>query len=268
MVAIIQAFKNQMTTPTWFGWYHLMWLAITVIACVLVYVFRNKINGRTLNILLLVAGTCLILLELIKQVERSASIGDGNVINWHYPPSDFPFQFCSTPMYLMLLAGILKRGKIYDACTCYLATYAFFAGALVLIYPLGVFVQSIFINVHTMIWHSSMFVIGFMILATHSVEFKIKSVLKATIVFGIILVMAILMNVFAHLIAPDEYFNMFYIGPYYPNNFVVLQDIYQHVPWAVFIVIYAFGFFLSCLIIMLLVMLADKLSQKLHKEKV
>lgn len=88
--------------------------------------------------------------------------------------------------------------------------------------------------------------------------------MKATIVFGITLAAAILMNVFAHLIVPNEYFNMFYIGPYYPNNFVVLQDFYTHVPWFIFILIYAIGFFAVSLVIMVIAMLLDKLALKIR----
>lgn len=260
----LRALKSEMPTPTWFGWYHLLWLGVMFATCVLIYIFRKKIDRKAVNIILLVVGIALVLLEALKQFERSFSIGDGGP-NWHYPPSDFPFQFCSTPMYLMVLSGILRKGKVYDTLLCYLPTYAFFGGALVMIYPLGVYVSSIFINIHTMIWHASMTIVGFTILATRSVAFSIKSVLKATIVFGIMLVMAVLMNVFAHLIVPDEYFNMFFIGPYYPNNFVVLQDIYAHVPWIVFIFIYAFGFFLASLIVMLVAILLEMLVRKIRE---
>lgn len=265
MTEFIRALKNEMPKPTWFGWYHLLWLSIMLTACILIYIFRHRLNHRTVNIILLVFGIVLFLLEALKQIERSVSIGNADILNWHYPPSDFPFQFCSTPMYLMLLAGILRKGRFYETLLCYLSTYALFGGAIVMVYPLGVYVSSIFINVHTMIWHSSIVIVGFTIFATRSVAFNMKSLLKATIIFSIILVIAILMNVFAHLIVPDEYFNMFYIGPYYPNNFVVLQDIYQHVPWIVFILIYAIGFALASLIVMLIAVLWDKLVRKIHE---
>lgn len=267
MVKFIKALKNEMPTPTWFGWYHLMWLGIMLVACILIYIFRKKMSKRSVNNILLVAGIVLLLLEAVKQLHKGFTVDDTDSLIWHYPPADFPFQFCSTPMYFLILAGLIRKGKIYDALMSYLSTYALFAGALVMIYPLGVFVTNTFINIHTMIWHSSLFISGFLILATRSVDFSIKSVLKATIVFAIMLVMAILMNVFAHMIVPDEYFNMFYIGPYYPNNFVILQDIYKHVPWVVFLFIYTLGFFSASLIVMLVTILSDKLERKIRNRK-
>lgn len=264
MVNFIKALKNEMPTPTWFGWYHLMWLAIMIVACILIFIFRKKINKRSVNIILLVAGIVLAVLEAIKQLQKGYTVSDTGLI-WHYPPADFPFQFCSTPMYLLILAGLLRKGKIYDALMGYLSSYSLFAGALVMIYPLGVFVDNTFINIHTMIWHSGLFIMGFLILSTRSVDINIKSVLKATIVFAIMLIIAILMNVFAHLIVPEEYFNMFYIGPYYPNNFVVLQDIYQQVPWIIFIFIYTLGFFFASLIVMLIAIGADGIAKRRTK---
>lgn len=264
MVELLKTLKNKMPEPTWFGWYHLMWLGIFVIACSLIYVFRKKISKRAVNITLLSIGCALLLLEAIKQIERSFGIDDAGGLTWHYPPSDFPFQLCSTAMYVMFLAGLIRKGKIYNVLMSYLATYSLFGGLIVVIYPLGVFVESIFINVHTMIWHTSMCVVGFFVLATRSVELNVKTVLKATIVFVALLVMAILMNVFAHLIVPDEYFNMYFIGPYYPNNFVILQDIYKHVPWIVFVFIYTAGFFVASLITMLAAMGADRLERAIH----
>lgn len=267
MVELLKALKNKMPEPTWFGWYHLLWLGILLVACVLIYIFRKKISKRAVNITLLVVGIVLVLLEGIKQIERSVGIDGAGDIVWHYPPSDFPFQLCSTAMYVMLLAGLIRKGKVHGALMSYLVTYSLFAGVLVMIYPLGVYVESIFINIHTMIWHSSMCIMGFLILATRSVDFKVKSVIKATIVFVILLVMAILMNVFAHMIVPDEYFNMYYIGPYYPNNFVILQDIYQRVPWVVFLFIYTFGFALASLVTMLVAIGADRLERAVYNRK-
>ena len=265
MVDFIRALNREMPRPTWFGWFHLMWIGIALGACILIAIFRKKFDKRKISIIMLISGIALVLLEISKQVLNSIEISDTGTIVWDYPSADFPFQFCATPIYVTLLAIILRKGKVYNTLLNYLATYALFAGAMVLICPGNVFVERIFINVQSMIWHTGMFVLGFMLLVTQSVQLSVKSVLKATIVFAIVLTIAILMNVFAHLIAPDEYFNMFYIGPYYPNDFVVLQDIYQQVPWVVFVLIYASGFFLASLIIMLIAMTVKWLARKTDK---
>ena len=241
-----------------------MWIVICIVSCVLLYIFRKRISKKALNITLLTTGIVLVVLELLKQLDYSLVYNNGHS-TWKYQPFIFPFQFCSTPMYLMLLAGILRKGKIYDAILCYLATFAFFGGSTVLVYPAEVFTTNIFINCHSMFWHSSMIIIGFMIFATRSIEFKIKSHAKASIVFAVMICIALLMNISAHYIKPDVDFNMFYIGPYIPCNLIILSTIYTLVPWPVFFLIYFIGFALVSFVVMLIAIGCKKLDDKIHK---
>lgn len=260
--------QGKMQTPTWFGWYHILWLAIMVTACVLIYIFRNRISKKGINITLLVAGIVLILLEVYKQIIYSFNYNGGNGNStWSYQWYSFPFQFCSTPMYLMLLAGILRKGKVYDCILCYLSTFALFGGLVVMIYTGDVFSSFIGINIHTMIWHSSMFIIGFMLLATRSVELKFKSVLKALIVFAVMITLALIMNIIWHYCGTDETFNMFFISPYYPCTLALLNMVYASVPYVVFLLIYIIGFTLVATIIMGFAILCDLCERKLQERK-
>ena len=54
---------------------------------------------------------------------------------WSYDWSRFPFQFCSTPIYIALLAAPLHDGKLRRALLCFLATYSPVAGCAVLFPP-------------------------------------------------------------------------------------------------------------------------------------
>ncbi len=237
--------EGTMATPTWFGWYHIMWLVIMVAVCVLVYIFRNKISKKTVNIILLTTGIVLVIFEIYKQVIYSFDYhGVDQSATWSYRWWAFPFQFCSTPMYLMILAGVLRKGKVYDCLTGYLATYALFAGLAVMVYPGGVFTSEIGINIQTMFWHSSMFMIGFLLLATRTVELKFKTVLKATIVFAIMVTLALVMDILWHFYGTEGTFNMFYISPYYPCTLPLLEIIYANTPYVVFLLIYIIGFML------------------------
>ena len=260
----INDFNTKMPTPTWFGWFHIMWIVICIASCVLIYIFRKRISKRAIKITLLTTGILLLVLEIFKQLKYSLNYNDGNSY-WVYQPFIFPFQFCSTPMYLMILAGILGKGKVYDSILCYLATFAFFGGTTVLIYPNEVFTTTIFINMHSMFWHSSMIVIGFLILATRSIDFKLKSAAKDSIVFAVMICLALVMNISAHYIKPGVNFNMFYIGPYIPCNLVILSTIYTIVPWIVFFFIYFLGFALVSFVIILVAIGCKRLDDKIHK---
>ena len=52
-------------------------------------------------------------------------------LSYNYAWYAFPWQFCSTPMYIGLLAG-LSKGKLHDHFCAYLATFALFAGTAVM----------------------------------------------------------------------------------------------------------------------------------------
>ena len=192
--------------------------------------------------------------------------GGGNSA-WSFQWYAFPFQFCSTPMYLMLIAGILRRGKVYDCIINYLATFALFAGLCVMIYPGDVFTFYIGINIQTMFWHSSMFVIGFMLLATRSVEFKFKTILKASYVFLIMLALALCMNILWHFYGTDATFNMFYISPYLPCTLPLLNIVYANTPYIIFLIIYIIGFILAASVMLGFAILFDKLTKKVQQRK-
>ena len=269
MEEFLHFLQGKMTKPTWFGWFHIMWIIITITACTLIFIFRKRISKKGLNITLICLGVALMLFELYKQIVYSFKYNGGNGNStWHYQWYAFPFQFCSTPMYLMLLAGILRKGKTYDALLSYLGTYALFGGLVVLIYPGDVFSSMIGINIHTMFWHSSMVVLGFMILVTKSIKINYISVLKATIVFVVMLTMALLMNVTWHYCSNlDDKFNMFFISPYFPCTLAVLNVIYAKCPYPVFLLIYIIGFMLAAMVMMTIAILVDKLASQIGKRK-
>jgi len=258
--------KSTMPEPLLYGWFHLIWFTLMVTACVLVFIFRKRISTKTVNRTLLITGIILIILEITKQIIYSFHFDANGNVYFSYQPYIFPFQFCSTPMYLMVLAGILRQGKVYDALVSYLATFALIGGLVVMFYPGDVFVETIFINFQTMIWHSSMVVIAFLLFFTRQVALNYWSLLKAGIVFVCMLSIALCLNIAAHFIVPDKTFNMFFIGPFYPCTLALLSIVYQIVPWIVFILLYVILFTLAAGIVLSIAILCDRLSKKrLHR---
>lgn len=261
--------QGRMTTPKLFGWFHILCIVLMIALCVVIYIFRKKISPKAVNIIVLCTGIAIILLEVYKQLIFSFNYNGGNGNSyWDFQWYAFPYQFCSTPMYIMVLAGILRKGKIHDALYCYLATFALFAGLVVMCYPGDVFMSYIGINIQTMVCHGGMFVVGFLILATRSIEFNLRSILKATIVFVIMLVIALLMNIIWHYCSTsDETFNMFYISPYFHCTLPLLSIIYDKTPYVVFLLVYVVGFMLAASIMMGFAILFDKIGKRIFAKK-
>lgn len=235
--SIMQALNGTMKTPTAYGWFHLMMLAIiiglTVFLCIK---FRNA-NDKTTRIILLVLSSICLALEIYKQLNYSYNDG-----NWTYQWYAFPFQFCSTPMYVAFVASFLKPSKFRDCLYCFLATYGLFAGIAVMLYPGDVFISTIGINIQTMVHHGLQITYGVFLISTKQVRIHISSLLKASFVFIALVLTALAMNLITHAAGLQDTFNMFYISPYFSCHLPILSMVYANTPYIVFLLVYILGF--------------------------
>ena len=236
------------TPPKAFGVYHLICLAIMITLCALVVVFRKKFTDKSINIILLTTGITFIVLEIYKQVVMNyGPNGFGASYAWYI----FPFQFCSTPMYLMLLAGILRKGKIHDCLISYLGTFALLAGLLVMLIPGDVLTYIIGINIQTMIVHGGMVVIGVLLLTTQKAKLQWFTIVKATIVFAVMVSIAMLLNTLWHFFGTNATFNMFFISPWQTCSLLPqLETLRANYPYILFFSVYFIGFTLAALLVL------------------
>ena len=253
---------SSMETPTSFGWFHLMWFAISFLALIPLCLFPKNPSKDHVRRVVLITALVVTALEIYKQINYSFSYSDG--ITYDYQWYAFPFQFCSTPMYVGLLAGLTKKGKFHECLCAYLATFALFAGLCVMFYPNDVFISTIGINIQTMICHGSMITIGIYLFASGYVKLEFKTILKAIPVFAAAVGIAAVMNEIAHLtgLLERETFNMFFISPYCDPSLPVYSLVQQVVPFPWCLVLYILGFTAASFIVLLLAMGIGKLIPK------
>lgn len=93
-----------MTTPSHYGLFHI--ISVIILFIILIIIAKGiKINKeKTVKIILIVFSTLMLLFEIIKQ-------GLFTHVESAYQWYAFPFQFCSTPMYIAPLALIIKNGN-------------------------------------------------------------------------------------------------------------------------------------------------------------
>lgn len=266
MKELINILDLQMETPGMYGWFHLMFFALSIIAGIILCVFFGKAEKKTVNTILLSVSILVILLEVYKQFNYSFSYEEDKLV-FDYQWYAFPFQFCSTPMFVGLIAGILRKGRVHDALCAYLATFAFFAGACVMFYPADVFIGTIGINIQTMICHGSMISIAVYLLYTGYVKREHKTILKAIPVFAVMVIMAVIMNEIAYQsgLLESETFNMFFISPYCEPSLPVYSQVQAVVPFPWCLFIYVAAFSLAAYIILLLSMLIEKIAARAVK---
>lgn len=264
---ILRFMDLDMETPGLYGWFHLLWLLITVAIAVYLCVCRKGDSPQTVRRIVLITAVVVAVLELYKQINYSFSYTDG--INYDYQWYAFPFQFCSTPMYVGLLAGLTRKGKVHDAACAYLATYSVFAGVCVMLYPATVFIATIGINVQSMICHGSMIWIGAYLLATGYVKVEHRTILRAIPVFAVCVALAVIGNEIAYRsgLLETETFNMFFISPYCEPSLPVYSLVQGVVPFPWSLVIYILGFSVAAYLMLLAAMAIQAVAQK-HQTKI
>lgn len=263
---ILKFFDLKMEKPTPYGWFHILFLAITAITTVILCLTHKKGDTKRPQLVLTVVAITVTLLEIYKQINFSFLYSDG--ITFNYQWYAFPWQFCSMPMYVGLLASIIRKGRVHDALCAFLSTYAVFAGLGVMFYPVTVFVDVIGINIQTMVCHGSMIVVGVYLLYSKAVRVEWRTILKALPVFGTAVVAAAIMNEIAYFtgLLDTHTFNMFFISRHCEPSLPVYSLVQNVVPFPWCLLIYIVGFTVAASLILLIAFAASKVTEKLKSK--
>lgn len=234
----------EMERPVSYGWFHLTFMGIVLAAAVFLCLKFRDATPKQEKIILLSVWGVIAVLEVYKQLQFSVNFTDP--VSWDYQWYAFPFQFCSTPLYLLPFAALVRREKLRDGIRMFLACFSLFAGLAVFVYPNDVFVQTIGINIQTMVHHGSQVAVGIWlgVRLLRERRYTLHGFFRACGVFFTTAAIALTLNLCAPLFT-DETFNMFYIGPRFPCTLVILDGIYASVPYPVFLALYLLGFCLA-----------------------
>lgn len=236
---IIAAVSGTMQRPAPYGWFHLMMCgAVLALTIIIAIVFRNSSDKQN-RIILFVFAMVSLLFEVYKQLVFSY---DASTDVWSYRWYAFPFQFCSTPMYVALIAALIKKGKVQESMLSFLAVFGMPAGLLVIITVGDIFTDLIGINIQTMIHHGGQVLVGVYLLACGRVKINWKTPLKALPVFIALVAIALTLNIVVYNAVTKDVFNMFFISPYIEPSIVLFPIIYNNAPYPIFLLTYILGF--------------------------
>ncbi len=250
---IIQFFGAEMVPPSNLGWFHLLFVALAITLTVLVCVFLKNANDKTFRIILFACWTVMVVFEIYKQLINTFEYNaEQNVITSEYTWRLFPFQLCSSPLYILPFIVFLPKGKVRDAMMAFMAFFSLFGGLATFVYPGNVFVETIGINIQTMVHHGLQVILGIYIAVYTGKKIGIRYYLKGAIVFASLLGIALVMNTVGYygLVAAGadmelskNRFNMFYVGPFHMCKELPILDIIHPIVGPVwFIFIYLIGF--------------------------
>lgn len=231
---------------------HALWrlsyffLILVAVATVLLCVFLRNARWKTVRWLLFGSLVAMVLLELGKQLVYSLEVTDG-VPKWGYQWYAFPYQFCSTPIYVLPFAILLPEGRARDASVAFLSSFALFGGLAVMIYPGDVFSTYTIVSIQTMVHHGLQVVLGIYLLVHEREKLGRRYFFGAVSVFVIAVSVALALDIVMHHVlsamgCPDETFNMFFISPYHDCTLPLLSLVQPHLPYFLFLAVYIIGF--------------------------
>lgn len=227
--------------PKLYGTWHIVSLVLTLAVTVFLVAMFKDCSDETLRRVLLVLWLTLLFFEVYKQFAFALQT-DGATAEWKYNWHSFPFQFCSTPLYLLPIIIFAKEGRFRNAIVAYMVTFSLFAGLIVMVYPGDVFTFIIGVNVQTMVHHGLQLAIGIFLVAHNRHHLNKRFFAWSMMVFTVFAGIALLLNTVMHYAKPEVEFNMFFISPFQPCTLPVLSAIYPLVPYPVYLLMYVLGF--------------------------
>lgn len=258
---VLRFLDASMKEPQPYGAFHLIVFALSIVIGIGLGLWHKK-NGTPQRVRHIVLGTSVVvlLLEVYKLINFSFSYENG--VTFDFAWGAFPWQFCSTPMYVGLLAGLTRKGKLHESLCAYLATYAMFAGLIVMLIPTSIFVETIGINIQTSVCHGSMIAIAIYLMYSGYVKVENKTILKAIPVFAVMVAVAMILNEVGYLtgLTEEYYFNMFYFSRHEDPHLPIYSLVQPLVPYPVSLMIYICGFTLAAYLMLVGAMGVRKLA--------
>ena len=233
--SVIEATAWKMTPPPAYGAFHLSFTFIGIAVCILLAYFLRGLSEKGHKTVLFCAGIFLIITEIYKQLFYYFYMSNPEGIN-QYDWWIFPFQLCSVPMYLCIIAVFLKPGPVRDGIYGFMTTYNLLGGIMAFIEPSGITHKYWTLTLHAYLWHMTLIFIGFYLIASGHFAKTKKNFLYATATFLVLCVVAFCINLI-FWDASNGSINMFFVGPR-NSSLAIFKDIAKNFGWYVSTVLY------------------------------
>lgn len=248
----------EMAKPKSYGAFHLIFTFVGFALCILLAYKLRNLSERGHKAVLISVGAFLVITEVYKQLFYYYYINDNC-----YAYNIFPFQLCSVPMYLCLIAAFLKPGKVLNGIYGFLTTFNLLGGIMAFIEPSGINHEYWTLTLHAYVWHMLLVFIGFYLIASGRFLRHTKNFLYATATFVVLCAVAFGINLLFWDVSGGT-INMFFVGPRNSSLFF-FKDIAKNYGWYVSTLLYIPVVTLGAYIVFLPVHLWDK--RKLRREK-
>ncbi len=234
----------KMETPKAYGPFHLIWAVVGISLCILLAWRLRKLQARGNRILLTGIGTFLAICEIYKQLFYFYYIGDGSYQWWI-----FPFQMCSVPMYLCIIAPFLKPGRIQSGMYHFMMIYNLMGGIMSLIEPSGLLHSYWTLTLHAFIWHTILIFVGLYLGFSSQTTARWADFRLSTWTLLALCLTAFCINLVFWDVSGGD-INMFFVGPQ-KSSLAVFSTIAEACGWYVGTLIYIPAMCLGGLVVFL-----------------
>ena len=207
MDAFFESISYPMEPIPAYGAFHIQYTLIGFALCGIISWKLRKVSDRTAGRILFGVGLFLTISEVFKQLFYFFVMED-NAYSW----GDFPFQLCSVPMYLCLIAPWLKPGKVQRGMYSFMVLYNLLGGAISFAEPSGLLLDHWFLTIHALVWHMLLVFIGLFICFSGRGGNRRSDYWTATWTFIALCGVAFALNCFVQF-GLGEDMNMFFVGP-------------------------------------------------------
>ncbi len=220
-----------MEKPPAYGAFHLSFTLIGfALSLLLAWKLRN-LSKKGSKALLLGCGIFLLVTEIYKQLFYYYHIGGGNYQWWI-----FPFQLCSVPMYLCIIAPLLKPGKIQKAMYNFMMTFNLLGGAIAFAEPSGLVHEYWSLTLHAFIWHMLLVFVGLYLGFSDHGGKTMADYRSAIFTFLGLCLLAFVLNLLLADVSGGSV-NNFYVGPK-NSPLAIFKDIAEKFGWYVCTLLY------------------------------
>ncbi|MBQ8859126.1 MAG: YwaF family protein [Clostridia bacterium] len=220
-----------MEKPKAYGSFHLTFTIVGFAVCVLLAYLLRNLGERGNRRLLTSVGLFLIITEVYKQLFYTYYIGGGEYQWWI-----FPFQLCSIPMYLCVIAPWVKSKRLSRAMYAFMTTFNLLGGFITFFEPSGIVHGYWTLTLHAFIWHMALVFIGFYLVASGRGATEKQHLVGAILTFLVLCVVAFCINLLFW--GPSNgSINMFFVGPK-NSSLIVFKQISEAAGWYVSTLLY------------------------------
>lgn len=226
---------------------------VILVTFALVIVVRCTDDDRVFRAVIFALWGVMLLGELYKQIIFPMSIVDGEIV-YKYNWSAFPFQLCSTPLYVLPFLALMRDTPMRDFSAGYIMTVCLIGGVAVYLVPSTVFNESVFLNLHSMVHHGIQIIAAIVTAAYYRGRAGLKMLLKSEAVFVGMFTVAALLNkyLYEYLLNTGKYdeFNMFYINPALQYEIPVMTEWFSQFYGVPMMILYFIGITLASALLM------------------